>query len=408
MVGLAYENGPTLKVLLLENVHKSAVDMLTKMGYEVDTYSSSLSEEELSRKIEPYHVLGIRSKTTITSSILQNANNLLCIACFCIGTDQVDLDAAHKLGIPVFNSPFSNTRSVAELILAELILLARRIPERNSEMHRGIWNKVSKDCHEIRGKTLGIVGYGHIGSQLSVMAESIGMTVVYYDIRSVMAHGNSKACDSLEDLLKISDFVTLHVPKTEQTFKMIGEAQLALMKKGSFLLNASRGTVVVIEDLVKYLKSGHIAGAAIDVFPSEPESNVKNWKIELQGCPNTILTPHIGGSTEEAQHAIALDVADKIVKNLSTGSTLTAVNFPSIDMPKAESDTHRIVNTHQNRPGVLKTINSLLYEHNISGQMLSTKDQIGYIIIDVERKTSMELLQSITELPYSLKTRILA
>jgi len=397
-----------IKVLLLENIHKVAVDSLKESGFEVDFFTSAMSEEELMQKIGPYHVLGIRSKTRVTENVLNNAKKLMCIACFCIGTDQVDLSAAQKCGVTVFNSPFSNTRSVAELILAEIISLSRRLTDRSKEMHQGIWNKCAKNCHEIRGKTLGIVGYGHIGSQLSVMAESMGMTVVYHDIKTVLSHGNSRPCDTLEDLLKEADFVTLHVPKTDQTYNMITEKQLSMMKKGSYLLNASRGSVVKIEDLVKALTSGHLAGAAIDVYPKEPESNTNSWENELQKCPNTILTPHIGGSTEEAQYAIAAEVAEKVIKQVTTGSTTTAVNFPCIDMPKSsDKDIHRILNVHKNKPGVLKTINSVLCDFNISGQMLATQGQIGYIIIDVEEKASGDLMKNIADLPHSIKTRIL-
>jgi len=397
-----------IKVLLLENIHKVAVNALKQSGFEVDFLPSALSEEELTQKIGAYHVLGIRSKTRVTNNVLSNAKKLMCVACFCIGTDQVDLTAAQKYGITVFNSPFSNTRSVAELILAEVIALSRRLTDRSKEMHQGIWNKCAKDCHEIRGKTLGIVGYGHIGSQLSVMAESMGMTVIYHDIRTVLSHGNSRACDTLDDLLKEADFVTLHVPKTDQTYNMITETQISKMKKGSYLLNASRGSVVNLGDLVKALKSGHLAGAAIDVYPTEPESNTNSWESELQKCPNTILTPHIGGSTEEAQYAIAAEVSEKVIKHVTTGSTMTAVNFPIVDMPKSsEKDIHRILNIHENKPGVLKTINSILCDFNISGQMLATQGQIGYIIIDVEEKASGDLMKNIADLPFSIKTRIL-
>jgi len=397
-----------IKVLLLENIHTVAVNALKQSGFEVDFLTSSISEEELAQKIATYHVLGIRSKTRVTEYVLHNAKKLMCIACFCIGTDQVDLVAAQKCGITVFNSPFLNTRSVAELILAEIIALSRRLTDTSKEMHQGIWNKCAKNCHEIRGKILGIVGYGHIGSQLSVIAESMGMTVIYHDIRTVLAHGNSRSCDNLEDLLKEADFVTLHVPKTDQTYNMITEKQISKMKKGSYLLNASRGSVVNLEDLVKALRSGHLGGAAIDVYLTEPESNTNSWDNELQQCPNTILTPHIGGSTEEAQYAIAAEVAEKVIKHIKTGSTTTSVNFPCIEMPKSsDKDIHRILNVHQNKPGVLKTINSILCDFNISGQMLATQGQIGYIIIDVEQKASGDLMKNIEDLPYSIKTRIL-
>jgi D-3-phosphoglycerate dehydrogenase len=396
-----------IKILLLENVHSAAVELLKKEDFQVECLKEALSEEELKEKIKDVHALGIRSKTKVTEEVLKNANRLLCIGCFCIGTDQVDLDAAEKRGIPVFNSPFSNTRSVAELIIAEIILLSRRLGDKSSDMHKGVWDKSAKDCHEIRGKTLGIVGYGHIGSQLSVLAESLGMIVIFYDVISVLPLGNSKRKETLEEVLTQADFVTLHVPKTDQTKNMITEKQLSLMKKSSYLLNASRGTVVDIPALAKALKSGHLAGAAVDVYPTEPEANIKNWQNELQNCPNTILTPHIGGSTEEAQYSIGLEVADKFVKFINTGSTATAVNFPKLDLPVSQSGTHRILNIHKNVPGVLKNINTLLGENNVVGQILAARNTIGYLIVDVEKETSHTLRDEMAMLPTSIKTRIL-
>jgi D-3-phosphoglycerate dehydrogenase len=396
-----------IKILLLENVHSAAVELLKKEDFQVECLKEALSEEELKEKIKDVHALGIRSKTKVTEEVLKNANRLLCIGCFCIGTDQVDLDAAEKRGIPVFNSPFSNTRSVAELIIAEIILLSRRLGDKSNDMHKGVWDKSAKDCHEIRGKTLGIVGYGHIGSQLSVLAESLGMNVIFYDVISVLPLGNSKRKETLEEILTQADFVTLHVPKTDQTKNMITEKQLSLMKKSSYLLNASRGTVVDIPALAKALKSGHLAGAAVDVYPTEPEANMKNWQNELQNCPNTILTPHIGGSTEEAQYAIGLEVADKLVKFINTGSTATAVNFPKLDLPVCQTGTHRILNIHKNVPGVLKNINTLLGENNVVGQILAARNTIGYLIVDVEKETSHSLRDEMSMLPTSIKTRIL-
>jgi len=371
-----------IKILLLENVHSAAIELLTKEDFQVECLKEALSEEELKVKIKDVHALGIRSKTRVTEEVLKEANRLLCIGCFCIGTDQVDLEAAENRGIPVFNSPFSNTRSVAELIIAEIILLSRRLGDKSNDMHKGIWDKSAKDCHEIRGKTIGIVGYGHIGSQLSVLAESLGMNVIFYDIISVMPLGNCKRKEMLEELLEQADFVTLHVPKTDQTKNMITEKQLKMMKKSSYLLNASRGTVVDIPALANALRSGHLAGAAVDVYPTEPEANIKDWQNELQNCPNTILTPHIGGSTEEAQYAIGLEVADKLIKFINTGSTATAVNFPNLDLPVTKG-THRILNIHKNVPGVLKNINTLLGDINVVGQMLAAKGTVGYLIVDV-------------------------
>jgi len=286
-------------------------------------------------------------------------------------------------------------------------LLSRRLGDKSNDMHKGVWDKSAKDCHEIRGKTLGIVGYGHIGSQLSVLAESLGMNVIFYDVISVLPLGNSKRKETLEEILTQADFVTLHVPKTDQTKNMITEKQLSLMKKSSYLLNASRGTVVDIPALAKALKSGHLAGAAVDVYPTEPEANIKNWQNELQNCPNTILTPHIGGSTEEAQYAIGLEVADKLVKFINTGSTATAVNFPKLDLPVSQTGTHRILNIHKNVPGVLKNINTLLGENNVVGQILAARNTIGYLIVDVEKETSHSLRDEMSMLPTSIKTRIL-
>lgn len=396
-----------IKILLLENVHSAAVELLKKEDFQVECLKEALSEEELKVKIKDVHALGIRSKTRVTDEVLKEANRLLCIGCFCIGTDQVDLDAAEKRGIPVFNSPFSNTRSVAELIIAEIILLSRRLGDKSNDMHKGIWDKSAKDCHEIRGKTIGIIGYGHIGSQLSVLAESLGMNVIFYDIISVMPLGNSKRKDTLEEVLTQADFVTMHVPKTDQTKNMITEKQLKMMKKSSYLLNASRGTVVDIPALASALRSGHLAGAAVDVYPTEPEANIKDWQNELQNCPNTILTPHIGGSTEEAQYAIGLEVADKLIKFINSGSTATAVNFPKLDLPVGPKGAHRILNIHKNVPGVLKNINTLLGDINVTGQMLAAKGTIGYLIVDVEKETSHNLRDEMAMLPTSIKTRIL-
>jgi D-3-phosphoglycerate dehydrogenase len=396
-----------IKILLLENVHSAAVELLKKEDFQVECLKEALSEEELKVKIKDVHALGIRSKTRVTDEVLKEANRLLCIGCFCIGTDQVDLEAAEKRGIPVFNSPFSNTRSVAELIIAEIILLSRRLGDKSNDMHKGVWDKSAKDCHEIRGKTLGIVGYGHIGSQLSVLAESLGMNVIFYDVISVLPLGNSKRKETLEEVLTQADFVTLHVPKTDQTKNMITEKQLKMMKKSSYLLNASRGTVVDIPALANALRSGHLAGAAVDVYPTEPEANIKDWQNELQNCPNTILTPHIGGSTEEAQYAIGLEVADKLIKFVNNGSTATAVNFPKLDLPVGQTGTHRILNIHKNVPGVLKNINTLLGDINVVGQMLAAKGAIGYLIVDVEKETSHNLRDEMAMLPTSIKTRIL-
>jgi len=329
-----------IKILLLENISELAVDSFRRQGFKVEALKHSPSEEELKRKIKGVHALGIRSKSKISEAILEHADSLLGIGCFCIGTDQVDLQAAQHRGIPVFNSPFCNSRSVAELILCEIITLSRRLGDVNRGMHKGVWDKSAKNCHEIRGKVLGIVGYGHIGTQLSVLAEAMGMRVLFYDIENIMPIGNSRRCDTLDQLLESSDYVTLHVPSTEQTKNLIGESEITKMKKGSYLLNASRGSVVVIPALRKALQSGHLAGAAVDVYPQEPQENTNDWTNDLQNMPNTILTPHIGGSTEEAQEAIGTEVADKLIKLINAGSTSTAVNFPSCDIAEDRTHTH--------------------------------------------------------------------
>eukprot|EP01136_Pigoraptor_vietnamica_P032374 Opistho-1_new@94152 len=356
-----------IKVLLLENINTLAINILKSEGFVVEAVKGALSEDELKERIKGVHAIGIRSKSQITEAVLQHADRLLAIGCFCIGTDQVDLGAAERKGIPVFNSPFMNSRSVAELMIAEIIMLSRQLGDRNKEMHRGEWNKVSANCHEVRGKTLGIVGYGHIGSQLSVLAESLGMKVLFFDIVNVMPLGNSRPVASLNELLASADFVSLHVPDTPETVGMIGAAQIAQMRPGTYLINASRGKVVDIEALRAALMSGHLAGAAVDVYPTEPRNNCKDWASPLVGCPNTILTPHIGGSTEEAQEKIGEEVAQKLVKLINIGSTHGAVNFPNVEIPYVK-DSHRILNTHKNVPGVLKQINGILGDFNIVRQ----------------------------------------
>eukprot|EP01117_Protostelium_nocturnum_P018959 TRINITY_DN805_c0_g2_i1.p1 TRINITY_DN805_c0_g2~~TRINITY_DN805_c0_g2_i1.p1 ORF type:complete len:421 (-),score=114.51 TRINITY_DN805_c0_g2_i1:103-1365(-) len=396
-----------IKILLLENIHPKAVEALRNEGFSIETLKTALNEDELKEKIKDVHAIGIRSKTKITDAVLAEAKRLLCVGCFCIGTDQTDLKAANARGIPVFNSPFSNSRSVAELMVGEIICLARRLGDKNKQMHSGHWDKSATNCHEIRGKTLGIVGYGHIGTQLSVLAEALGMKVIFYDIEKIMPLGNSTPCSSLEDLLQRSDFVTLHVPNTPQTNNLIDESKLALMKKGSFLINASRGSVVDLEALEKVLRSGHLNGAAVDVYPTEPEGNIKDWKNPLQDCPNTILTPHIGGSTEEAQTAIGVELADKIIRLINHGTTLGAVNFPNVDLPYGGPGTHRILNVHKNQPGVLRNINNILGEVNVHGQFLATKDSVGYLVVDVESEASGDTKRQISELSSSIRTRIL-
>ncbi|CAO3678566.1 unnamed protein product [Rhizopus stolonifer] len=352
-------NTNEVKILLLENINETAVNAFKKQGYQVETVPKALAGDELLEKIRDVNVIGIRSKTKLTKQVLEQAKNLLAIGCFCIGTNQVDLQAAANQGIAVFNSPFSNSRSVAELVIGEIITLARQLGDRNTEMHQGIWNKVSKNCFEIRGKVLGIVGYGHIGAQLSVLAESMGLTVYFYDILQIMPLGQAKPLESLEELLAISDFVSLHVPETEETKNMIGDHEFQQMKKGAYFINNARGTVVQIPALVKHLQSGHLAGAAIDVFPKEPASNgpLFDYYPELLACSNLILTPHIGGSTEEAQSMIGIEVSQALTKYINDGTSLNAVNFPEIDLRairEEDKDVVRVLHVHQNIPGVLK------------------------------------------------------
>lgn len=399
----------TTPILLVENIHQITVEKLKSEGFQVDHMTHAPSEEELLKILPKYEVLGIRSKTEITEKVLQANPQLLTIGAFCIGTNQIDLKTARSLGIPVFNAPHSNTRSVAELVIAEMISLCRQLFDRSQKAHQGGWVKSADGAREIRGKTLGIIGYGHIGSQLSVLAESMGMNVVFYDVIKKLPLGNAKVMHQLEDLLKISDFVTLHVPETPQTMNMITKKEISKMKKGSFLINASRGTVVVIEDLVEALKSKYLGGCAIDVFPMEPASNKDRFVSPLQNLDNVILTPHIGGSTEEAQYAIGIEVAESFRRYLKIGSSLGAVNFPNVDLPRSPGVT-RILNVHKNEPGVLGEINGLISKAgaNIQAQYLSTDEKVGYLVVDIEVKEGASLAQEIQKLSRSLKTRLMS
>jgi D-3-phosphoglycerate dehydrogenase / 2-oxoglutarate reductase len=397
-----------IKVLLLENIHASALELFAAEHFQVETLKHALKEEELIQKISDVHLLGIRSKTQVSERALAAGKRLLSVGCFCIGTNQVDVAAANRQGVPVFNAPFSNTRSVAELIISQIIALARKMTERSREVHTGIWNKASADCNEVRNKVLGIIGYGHIGRQLGVIAEALGIRVLFFDITAKLPMGNNRSVATLEELLSGSDFVTLHVPATPQTRNLIGAPELALMRKGSYLLNASRGSVVDIPALAQALQSGHLGGAAIDVFPQEPESNDDPFQSELQGLKNVILTPHIGGSTSEAQESIGREVGTALIRFVNTGSTTGAVNFPQIELP-AQPETHRILNVHRNVPGVLGEINSIVsgLKANIHSQMLVTDAQIGYLIMDLDQDVSDEVRQAIGELPTNVRTRIL-
>lgn len=384
-------NTGKIKVLLLENVSLNAQTIFEEAGFEVEMLKQSLSKEELIQKIAPFNIVGVRSKSKLDADVLAAATNLEAIGCYCIGTDQTDTKKASLKGIPVFNSPFCNSRSVAELIISQIISLSRKIGDQNMSMHQGEWIKSGSGCYEVRGKTVGIIGYGHIGSQLSVLSESLGMKVLYYDVANVLSLGNSSRRPSLDQLLLESDFVTLHVPLTKQTENMIGAKELSIMKEGSYVLNASRGNVVDLDALAKALKSGHIGGAYVDVYPVEPEKNCKDFKNVLQGCPNTILTPHIGGSTEEAQTAIADEVSRKLVEFVLNGKTIESVNFPEVAM-EATPGCHRLLSIHQNKPGYMKKMNLIVnnYNFNISEQVLRTKDSVGICLVDIEKERTSE------------------
>ncbi|HEX6241093.1 MAG TPA: phosphoglycerate dehydrogenase [Polyangiales bacterium] len=397
-----------IKVLLLENIHESANELFSSEGFQVERVSGSLPDAELKRRVADVHVLGIRSKTQVTAAVLAEARRLLTLGCFCIGTNQVDLGAANVRGVPVFNAPFSNTRSVAEMTIAEIVMLARQLGDRSNEVHLGKWRKIATGSFEVRGKTVGIVGYGHIGRQVGVLAEAMGMKVIFYDRMTKLPMGNNRSCTSLGELLAEADFVTLHVPATRETHEMIGPTELAQMKKGSYLLNASRGTVVQIPALAAALKEGQLAGAAIDVYPEEPESNGDNFITPLQKLPNVILTPHIGGSTGEAQASIGREVATSLIKFVNSGATTGAVNFPQIEMAQA-LDTHRILNVHRNVPGVLRDVNRIVSERNanIHSQLLSTDADIGYLIMDLDQDVSREVREDIAALETNIRTRIL-
>ena len=399
-----------IKIVLLEGVHLNALEVLKSKGYSnIDYHKKALEGQELIKAVSDAHFVGIRSRTQLTDEVLEQAKKLIGIACFCIGTNQVDLESAARRGIPVFNAPFSNTRSVAELVLGEMILLMRRIPLANAMVHRGEWMKSAEGSHEVRGKNLGIVGYGHIGTQVSVLAEGLGMNVYFYDIEAKLPLGNATACGSLEELLHISDMVTLHVPEDETTKDMIGSKELALMKRGSHLINASRGTVVVIDDLAAALSSEHIAGAAIDVFPVEPKSNQEEFVSPLRQFDNVILTPHIGGSTTEAQANIGIEVANKIVKYSDNGSTVSAVNFPEVSLPE-NRNTSRFLHIHRNKPGVMSSLNQVFMQDgvNILGQYLQTVGDVGYVVIDVEKSPQINaLLPQLKAIDGTIRARIL-
>ncbi|KXJ55914.1 MAG: D-3-phosphoglycerate dehydrogenase [Thalassospira sp. Nap_22] len=378
-----------IKVVLLEGIHENAVKMFKEAGYSnVDHYPAALDADELKSVVSEAHFLGIRSRTKLTEDVIEAASKLTSIGCFCIGTNQVDLQAAAMRGIPVFNAPYSNTRSVAELVLGQIIMLLRGIPKRNAAAHEGDWLKNAHGSYEARGKTLGIIGYGHIGSQLSVLAESLGMNVIYFDVINKLAMGNANSCSSMDELLARSDVVSLHVPANEQTKNMITATELAKMKKGAHLINAARGNVIVIEDLAAALESGHLAGAAIDVFPVEPAGKDEQFESPLRGMGNVILTPHIGGSTQEAQENIGIEVADKLITYSDNGSTLGAVNFPEVSLPVKDRTHTRFMHIHRNVPGVLLKINDVFARRgiNISGQYLRSEGGVGYVVVEVDEE----------------------
>jgi D-3-phosphoglycerate dehydrogenase / 2-oxoglutarate reductase len=402
-------NRAATKILLLENIHSVAREMLTSEGYDVELLPTALKEADLKEKLKGVSIVGIRSKTRITSAVLASAPDLLAVGCFCIGTNQVDLADANRRGVPVFNAPFSNTRSVAELIIAEIISLARQLGDRSREVHEGRWQKLAVGSYEIRGKVLGIIGYGHIGRQLGVLAESMGMRVVFFDVATRLPMGNNASCNSMEELLGMSDFVTLHVPETPQTKEMIGETEINQMKRGSFLLNASRGTVVVIPALAAALKAGHLAGAAVDVYPEEPEANGTGFESELRGLANVILTPHIGGSTMEAQLSIGREVATSITKFLTAGATTGAVNYPQVELAPTPG-TLRVMNVHRNVPGVMRDINKIVSDSNgnISAQMLATDPELGYLVMDLDTHVAHSVGDAISTLATSIRTRVVA
>jgi D-3-phosphoglycerate dehydrogenase / 2-oxoglutarate reductase len=400
-----------IRVLLLEGVNDSAVELIRNAGYtNLERLPKALDGEALLDAVRGVHILGIRSRTQITEEVLAAADRLIAIGCFSVGTNQVDLDGARRRGVPVFNAPFSNTRSVAELTLAEIVMLMRRIPSRSASAHQGGWDKSANDSHEVRGKTLGIVGYGNIGSQLSYLAESFGMRVIYYDHTERLRHGNTEPVDSLEELLAIADVVSLHVPETPATQGMIGEKQLRAMKQGAFLINNSRGTVVDLEALAQALRDGHLRGAAIDVFPVEPGSNAERFETPLQGLDNVLLTPHIGGSTVEAQERIGVEVARKLVEYSDAGSTIGAVNFPAAQLP-ARPHGARFMHVHHNEPGMLAALIDIFARRgiNISGQFLQTDGEIGYVVIEVDGvpEDTLELLQELRGLKGTIRARVL-
>ena len=402
---------PDIRVLLLEGLAPTAIQSFRDAGYSnIQIFDKTPPPDVLRQEIAQAHIIGIRSRTQLDAETLSHARRLITIGCFCIGTNQVDLEAAELAGIPVFNAPYSNTRSVAELVVAEAIMLMRGIPQKNAQCHRGGWSKSAAGSHEVRGKTLGIVGYGHIGTQVGVIAQSLGMHVIFHDIETKLSLGNARAAAGLDDLLSRSDIVTLHVPETAATQGMFGAAQIARMKPGAHLINASRGTVVDIDALAEALKSGQVGGAAVDVFPAEPKGNADPFVSPLIGLDNVILTPHIGGSTLEAQDNIGLEVAAKLIRYSDNGSTLSAVNFPEVTLPE-HTGSLRLLHIHRNVPGVLSQVNDVFSRLgvNIDGQFLRTHPKVGYVVIDVtaSQEQATQVRDELSRIPGTLRTRIL-
>jgi D-3-phosphoglycerate dehydrogenase len=397
-----------IKVLLLENVHPIALELLKEEGYQVEVATGAMGEEELCEKIKNVSILGIRSKTTVTKKVLENANRLLAIGAFCIGTNQIDLEECQKKGVAVFNAPFSNTRSVVEMAIAEIIFLMRRFQDKSVGMHQGVWDKSATGSYEIRGKKLGIIGYGNIGAQLSVLAENLGMNVFYFDIIEKLALGNATKVSSLEELLATCDVITLHVDGRKDNKCLLDKEKISLMKPGALLLNLSRGHVVDIPALKEALVSGHLGGCAVDVYPEEPQNNKEIFESDLRGLPNTILTPHIGGSTLEAQENIARFVPGKIMEYINTGNTYNSVNFPNLQLPFLK-EAHRLIHLHQNEPGVLAKINQVLasYQINIVGQYLKTNEKIGYVITDIDKVYDAEAIEALKNIPGTIRFRTL-
>ncbi len=399
---------PRRRALLLENIHPGAADLLTEAGFEVELLKGALDESELADRITEVDVLGIRSRTQLTESLLDKSKGLVAVGAFCIGTNQIDLPAATRRGITVFNAPFSNTRSVVELVISEIIALTRRLVDKNRDMHAGIWSKSATGAHEVRGRRLGIVGYGNIGSQLSVLGENLGMSVGFYDTADRLALGNARRMQSLDELLGWADVITLHVDGRPDNRGLFGEAEFAAMRPGSLFLNLSRGFVVDHGALRAHIESGHIAGAAVDVFAEEPAGNATSFTSRLQNLPNVILTPHIGGSTEEAQVDIGQFVANKLIDHVRCGGTAMSVNMPNVDLP-TRAGSHGLVHIHRNTPGVLAAINGIFAEHrvNIEGQALGTRGEVGYVITDIASDYTDEMISRLAHMDETIRLRVL-